>query len=78
MNSYPSDAELLARSVAEPAMFGDLYERHGLAVRRYVVRRIGDTAGDDVAAEVFVRGFRARRRYRAERETALPWTLVQV
>jgi hypothetical protein len=46
MNSYPTDAELLARSVAEPAMFGNLYERHSLAVRRYVVRRIGDAAGD--------------------------------
>jgi RNA polymerase sigma factor (sigma-70 family) len=75
MNSYPTDAELLARSVAEPVMFGELYERHSLAVRRYVVRRIGDAVGDDVAAEVFVRGFRARARYRAERDTALPWLL---
>lgn len=75
MNSYPTDAELLARSVAEPGLFGELYERHSLAVRRYVARRIGDAVGDDVAAEVFVRGFRARGRYRPERHTALPWLL---
>lgn len=75
MNSYATDAELLARSVAEPAMFGEIYERHSLAVRRYVVRRLGDTVGDDVTAEAFVRGFRARGRYRAERDTALPWLL---
>ncbi|MGH3264528.1 MAG: RNA polymerase sigma factor, partial [Trebonia sp.] len=75
MNSYPTDAELLVRSVAEPALFGELYERHGLAVRRYVVRRIGDGAGEDLAADVFVRAFRARGRYRPDRETALPWLL---
>jgi RNA polymerase sigma-70 factor (ECF subfamily) len=75
MNLYPTDAELLARSVVEPALFGELYERHGLAVRRYVVRRTGDAAGEDLAADVFVRAFRARGRYRADRDTALPWLL---
>ena len=75
MESLSTDAELLARSVDEPALFAGLYERHGLAVRRYVVRRIGDAAGDDLASEVFVRAFRARGRYRAERDGALPWLL---
>lgn len=75
MNSFPNDADLLARSVPEPALFGELYERHGLAVRRYIVRRIGDLAGEDLAADVFVRAFRARGRYRAERDSALPWLL---
>jgi RNA polymerase sigma-70 factor (ECF subfamily) len=32
-------------------------------------------AGEDLAAEVFVRAFRARERYRAERDSALPWLL---
>jgi RNA polymerase sigma factor (sigma-70 family) len=63
------------RGVDEPALFAGLFERHGLAVRRYVVRRIGDGAGDDAASEVFVRAFRARGRYRAERDAALPWLL---
>lgn len=75
MNPYLNDAELLARSVAEPALFGELYERHGLMVWRYVVRRIGDVAGEDLAAEVFVRAFRTCGRYRADRDTALPWLL---
>jgi RNA polymerase sigma factor (sigma-70 family) len=75
MNRYRTDAELLARSVVEPVLFGELYERHGLAVRRYVMRRIGDAAGEDLAADVFVRAFRARGRYRADRDTALPWLL---
>lgn len=75
MESLSTDAELLARSVDEPALFAGLYERHGLAVRRYVVRRIGDAAGDDLSSEVFVRAFRARGRYRAEHDVALPWLL---
>jgi RNA polymerase sigma-70 factor (ECF subfamily) len=75
MNAYPTDVELLARSVTEPSVFGELYERHGRAVWRYVVRRIGDDAGEDLAADVFVRAFRARGRYRPDRGTALPWLL---
>jgi RNA polymerase sigma factor (sigma-70 family) len=75
MGLNPSDVELLARSVKEPAVFAGLYERHGLAVRRYVVRRIGDGAADDVASDVFARAFRARGRYRAEHDVALPWLL---
>ncbi len=50
MNSYPTDAALLARSVAEPAVFGERYERHSLAVRRYVVRRIGVVSANHAVA----------------------------
>lgn len=75
MHSYPTDAELLARSVAEPAVYGEPYERHSLAVRRYVVRRIGDAAGDDVAAEVGTvssRITRARRRLSGALRSPVP------
>jgi RNA polymerase sigma-70 factor (ECF subfamily) len=75
MDLLSTDAELLARSVEEPALFAGLYERHGLAVRRYVARRTGDGVRDDLASEVFVRAFRARARYRAEHGVALPWLL---
>ena len=56
-------------------MFAMLYERHGLAVRRYVGRRVGDGAADDIASEVFTRAFRGRGRYRADHDAALPWLL---
>src|ERR1700742_3792902 len=75
MESSLSDAELLARSVREPAAFARLYERHGLPVRRYAVRRVGDGNGDDISSEVFARAFRGRGRYRAEHSSALPWLL---
>jgi RNA polymerase sigma factor (sigma-70 family) len=73
MESLSTDAELLARSIDEPELFAGLYERHGLAVRRYVVRRIGDAAGDDLASEVFVRAFRGRSRYVARHDSAVLW-----
>ncbi len=75
MQSHPTDAELLAQSVNEPELFAGLYERHGLTVRRYIIRRIGNEAGDDLGSEVFIRAFRARGRYRAHHDAALPWLL---
>jgi RNA polymerase sigma-70 factor (ECF subfamily) len=75
MESRLTDAELLARSFDQPALFAGLYAQYGLAVRRYVARRVGSAAGDDLASEVFIRAFRARGRYRAERDAALPWLL---
>jgi RNA polymerase sigma-70 factor (ECF subfamily) len=75
MESNATDAELLHRSVSEPAVFGELYERHGVAVRRYVVSRVGVHNGEDLAAEVFIRAFRSREKCRAEQGGALPWLL---
>jgi RNA polymerase sigma factor (sigma-70 family) len=75
MTNIDTDAELLRRSASEPAVFGDLYKRHGVAVRRYVVSRVGIGSGEDLAAEVFIRAFRAREKCRADHGSALPWLL---
>lgn len=73
METIATDAELLRRSISQPAVFGELYSRHGLAIRRYVVSRAGVASGEDLAAEVFVRAFRGRDKCRAEDGSALPW-----
>ena len=57
MHSSQTDEELLARSATDPSEFAVLYERHGLAVRLYVRRRVGSQNADDLAAEVFARAF---------------------
>src|SRR5471032_1755260 len=75
MDSNSSDAEALARSSVEPSAFAILYERHHIAVRRYVARRVGSEVGDDLASEVFTRAFRGRERCRAEQASVLPWLL---
>jgi len=68
------DADVLLRSVREPAVFGVVYERHGQTVARYVARRIGEEAlAEDLTAEVFARAFSGRTGYRPLHPTALPW-----
>ncbi len=67
------DAGLLRRSLTEPAAFAGLYDRHGPTIQRYVARRVGMVAVEDLAAEVFVRAFRDRARCRLAHDSALPW-----
>lgn len=68
-----SDAEILRRSRLDPGAFGDLFDRHAVAIHRYLARRIG-AAADDLLSEVFLRALEARIRVRPhESESALPW-----
>jgi DNA-directed RNA polymerase specialized sigma24 family protein len=75
MESRSLDRELVRASVADPAVFSLLHERHLRAVAGYVVRKVGAEAVEDVAAEVFVRAFRARHGYVPQHESLLPWLL---
>ncbi len=75
METIPTDADLLEGSVWDPSLFAVVYERHGVPVRRYVMRRVGMADGDDMAAEVFARAFRARGKFRPEYSSALPWLM---
>jgi RNA polymerase sigma factor (sigma-70 family) len=75
MESNSTDAEVLARSAVEPTAFAILYERHHIAVRRYVARRVGTETGEDLASEVFIRAFRGRESCRSDHASALPWLL---
>lgn len=75
MEKIETDVELLLRSATDPAAFGHLYQRHGVAVRRYVASRVGIANGEDLAAEVFIRAFRTREKCRAEHGSARPWLL---
>jgi RNA polymerase sigma-70 factor, ECF subfamily len=70
-----SDAELLRQSVRDSDAFAELYRRHRASVAGYVARRLGVDRFEDAAAEVFVRAFRSRGMYVAERDSALPWLL---
>jgi RNA polymerase sigma factor (sigma-70 family) len=71
--SQEPDATVLAESVGAPARFAAVYERHLDAVALYLIRRVGGGLAEDLAAEVFVRAFRARASYRPMHETARPW-----
>ena len=73
-SAQPSDAEVLARSLAEPEAFALLFDRHATAVHRYLGRRVGDLA-DDLLSEAFLVAFRRRADYRAEHLDVRPWLL---
>ncbi len=52
------DAALIARSLDMPECFGVLFDRHAPAIYRYIVRRLGPGAADDLVVETFLIAFR--------------------
>ncbi|MGY1916909.1 RNA polymerase sigma factor [Blastococcus sp. HT6-30] len=73
-DALPRDAELIARSVDDPAEFAALFDRHAATVHRYLGRRVGELA-DDLLSEVFLVAFRRRAAYRPEHVEVRPWLL---
>jgi RNA polymerase sigma factor (sigma-70 family) len=68
-----ADAEIIARSRHESEHFAVLFRRHAPEIQRYVVRRLGADAAEDVVAETFLIAFRQRERYDLSRADARPW-----
>jgi RNA polymerase sigma factor (sigma-70 family) len=68
-----SDAAVIQLSRAEPERFELLFRRHAPRIQRYVIRRLGADAADDIVAETFLLAFRQRAAYDVARENALPW-----
>jgi RNA polymerase sigma-70 factor, ECF subfamily len=68
-----SDAEVIARSLVEPAAFGALFDRHAEPLFRFLVRRVGPDAADGLLADVFRIAFERREAFDLGRDTARPW-----
>jgi RNA polymerase sigma factor (sigma-70 family) len=69
-----SDADLLAGLRLQPQLMGVLYERHAVAVYRFLARRAGHAVAEDLLSEVFVAALGARKRVLPhESGSALPW-----
>ena len=67
------DAAVIARSWDEPDYFAVLFRRHAPDIRRYVTRRLGVGAAEDLVAETFLLAFQQRDRYDPDRPDARPW-----
>jgi RNA polymerase sigma factor (sigma-70 family) len=67
------DASVIGRSRDEPEVFEIVFRRYADQIQRYVCRRIGADAADDVVAETFLLAFRQRDRYDLSRASARPW-----
>lgn len=70
-----ADAAVIARSVDEPAVFAELFERHFSLVYRFLSLRAGQQSTGDLAAETFVIAFHRRADYDLTRPDARPWLL---
>jgi RNA polymerase sigma factor (sigma-70 family) len=69
----PSDGVLIEQSLAEPEVFGVLFDRYAADIHRYAARRLGAGAADDLVAETFLVAFRRRGSYDSGRPKARPW-----
>lgn len=67
------DAELIRQSWTDSERFATLFDRHHRPIHRYVARRLGTQAADDIVGETFLIAFRRRESYDLTRSQALPW-----
>ena len=73
MPRSPSDAAVIRASLAEPAAFGSIFDRHAPAVHSFLARRVGRDSADGLLGEVFRIAFERREAFRADSDNALPW-----
>jgi RNA polymerase sigma factor (sigma-70 family) len=71
--SEADDAALIRRSVDVPEVFAQLFDRHGEALHRYIARRLGADAADDLVSEAFLIAFTRRADYDGVYRDARPW-----
>jgi RNA polymerase sigma factor (sigma-70 family) len=70
---YGDDAEIIAASMWDPELFAVVFDRHAPHIHRYLARRLGAHAADDLLAETFLAAFAKRSRYDGTRPDARPW-----
>ncbi|MEU7892448.1 RNA polymerase sigma factor [Nonomuraea sp. NPDC049152] len=68
-----TDADLIHGSLERPERFGGVFDRYFDAIHRYAHLRLGESVADDIAAETFLRAFRARRQFDITRASARGW-----
>jgi RNA polymerase sigma-70 factor, ECF subfamily len=70
-----SDSATIADSLERPEGFATIFDRHYLAVHRYIARRAPRAHADDLASMTFVVAFERRQSFRPESTSARPWLL---
>jgi RNA polymerase sigma factor (sigma-70 family) len=64
---------VIERSLADPAAFAAIFDRHCDEILRYAHARLGRDLAEDVVAETFLAAFSRRDRYEVARADARPW-----
>jgi RNA polymerase sigma-70 factor (ECF subfamily) len=69
-----TDIALMRAARTDSRAFGELYERHAVAIHGWLRSRVGEPAATDLTAETFAAAWQARRRFRPERaDSVAPW-----
>jgi RNA polymerase sigma factor (sigma-70 family) len=68
-----TDADVVEASIADPAGFAMLFDRHATAIRDYLARRVGPQPAEDLTGETFLIAFSRRGDYDLAHQNALPW-----
>ena len=67
------DADIISRSLEDRDAFGELFDRHAVAVHSYLARRLGVQVADDLTSETFLIAMRERFAYDLTQPNARPW-----
>src|SRR5262245_42164932 len=68
-----SDGAVIAESLARPAAFGVIFDRHGATLLRFLARRVDPSEAEDLLGDVFRIAFERRSTFQLDRESARPW-----
>ena len=69
------DAAIIRASLAEPELFGVIFDRHVRSVFASVAARAGTDRAEGLTVDVFAIAFDARHRYEPRHTTAAPWLI---
>jgi RNA polymerase sigma factor (sigma-70 family) len=72
---HTPDSAAIAGSFEHPESFAKIFDRHYVAVHRYLARRAPRAQADDLASMTFVVAFEQRRSFRPQSTSARPWLL---
>ncbi|GHG33914.1 MULTISPECIES: RNA polymerase sigma factor [Amycolatopsis] len=67
------DADVITASLEHPERFAVVFDRHAPHIHRYLARRLGGQAADDLMGETFLVAFGGRARYDPAFPSARPW-----
>jgi RNA polymerase sigma factor (sigma-70 family) len=68
-----ADAAAMSASLEDAERFTAIFDTHFAPIHRFLYRRVGRDAADELAAETFAEAFRRRRSYDPSRAGVRPW-----
>lgn len=72
-SAVQTDAQAIARSLADGDAFMQIYERHARRIHSYMYRRFSPQLAQDLASETFAIAFGSRAGYDSSHPDAAPW-----